>query len=83
DLNQVSVDDCWIHAKTDRIKASILSKFFDYTIQRGCLPRPFGVFYQEDRPAYEEVLENQIKRFSREPANLDELLSGSNYWEVN
>ncbi len=83
DLEKVSVNDCWVHDKTDRIKASILSKFFDYSVERGDLPRPFGVFYQEDRPTYETVLVDQIREHSNESADLDELLSGSNYWEVH
>jgi 2-oxoglutarate ferredoxin oxidoreductase subunit beta len=83
DLEEVSVNDCWVHDKTDRIKASILSKFFDYSVERGNLPRPFGLFYEEERPTYEKVLEDQIREHSGEPADLDALLSGSNYWEVN
>ncbi len=81
-LDEISVDDCWIHDPSDKIKASILSRFFDYSIERGSLPRPFGIFYQEDRPTYEQVLEDQLAEHSDEPADLDELLSGPNYWEI-
>ncbi|MCA6078343.1 2-oxoacid:ferredoxin oxidoreductase subunit beta [Fulvivirga sedimenti] len=82
DLDVNSVNDCWIHDPSDKIKASILSRFFDYSIERGSLPRPFGIFYQEDRPTYEQVLEDQLKEHSHEPADLDALLSGSNSWEI-
>ena len=83
ELEEVSVNDCWIHDPSDRIKASILSKFFDYSIERGSLPRPFGIFYQEERPTYEQVLEEQINEHRTETADLDELLSGGSSWEVH
>ena len=82
DLDTISVEDCWIHDPSDKIKASILSRFFDYSIERGSLPRPFGIFYQEDRPTYEQVLEDQLEEHSHETADLDALLSGQNSWEI-
>ncbi len=82
DLEKVSENDCWIHDPSDKIKASILARFFDYTVVRGDLPRPFGIFYQHERPTYEEVLVQQIKDHSHEKADLDTLLSGANPWEI-
>ena len=82
DLGEVSENDCWIHDPSDKIKASILSRFFDYTVVRGDLPRPFGIFYQHSRPSYEEVLEQQIRDHLHEKADLDALLSGPNSWEI-
>lgn len=82
DLSDVSENDCWVHDPSDKIKASILSRFFDYTVVKGDLPRPFGVFYEDERPTYEEVLEHQIKDHQHEPADLDALLSGENWWQV-
>jgi 2-oxoglutarate ferredoxin oxidoreductase subunit beta len=82
-LDDASIDECWIHDPADKIKASILSRFFDYSVERGDLPRPFGIFYQTDRPTYENVLEGQIVKRQSEPADLDELLSGNNFWHIN
>jgi 2-oxoglutarate ferredoxin oxidoreductase subunit beta len=82
ELDSTSVNDCWIHDPSDKIKASILSRFFDYSIERGSLPRPFGIFYQEERPTYEQVLVDQLREHSHEPADLDALLAGPNSWEI-
>jgi 2-oxoglutarate ferredoxin oxidoreductase subunit beta len=82
ELDEISPDDCWVHDTSDKIKASILSKFFDYSVEKGDLPRPFGIFYKEDRPTYEEVLEAQLKEHANEEADLDKLLSGSNWWNI-
>jgi 2-oxoglutarate ferredoxin oxidoreductase subunit beta len=82
ELDKVTVNDCWIHDPQDKIKASILSSFFDYGLERSDLPRPFGVFYKHDRPTYENVLQHQIEEHSSEPAVLDELLSGKNWWQI-
>ncbi|WP_217495927.1 2-oxoacid:ferredoxin oxidoreductase subunit beta [Mangrovivirga cuniculi] len=35
DMDSYSPDDCWIHDDEDKIKASILAEFFDYTEERG------------------------------------------------
>ncbi len=78
-----SVNDLWIHDPSDKIKASILTNFFDYDFNKGELPRPFGVFYQNSRPTYEDLLIAQIDQAkSSKEANLDKLLSGSNFWEI-
>lgn len=82
DLGEVSADDCWVHDPADKIKASILSRFFDYSVEKGELPRPFGIFYREDRPTYEQVLEEQLKEHAHEEADLDNLLSGPNWWKI-
>ena len=56
----VSANDCWIHDETDRVKAGILSRFFDNPKNENHLPRPFGVFYTEDRGRYEDKMQQQI-----------------------
>lgn len=81
-LENSGVDECWIHDPSDKIKASILSRFFDYGVEKGELPRPFGVFYKSDRARYEDVLQDQIDNHSDEKADLDELLSGNSTWEI-
>ena len=61
-LKDCSIDDLWIHDEKDRVKAGLLTRFFDADF-----PRPFGVFYSEDRPTYEDALvkqiDNAIKQF--------------------
>jgi 2-oxoglutarate/2-oxoacid ferredoxin oxidoreductase subunit beta len=59
--NGYSVNDLWVHNERDRMKASILVRFFDDMQKEGALPRPFGVFYSEDRPLYENMMQEQIE----------------------
>lgn len=82
-LDKVPVEKCWVHDPNDRIKASILARFFDYDIKKGDIPRPFGIFYRSERPTYEDVLTDQVQEHQSETADLDALLSGTNYWEVS
>ena len=80
-----SLEDLWIHDENDRIKATILCRFFDDPSQEDALPRPFGVFYQEDRYRYEEAMTEQLNFMKQNKGNpeLDALLEGSNSWEVD
>lgn len=72
-----SADDCWVHDEKDIYKAQILTRIFDDPQMEGHLPRPFGVFYQTDRPCYEDVMAAQLEEAaSRKPADLDKLLKG-------
>lgn len=83
-LNEVSADELWIHDEHDRTKAGILVRFFDDFRVEGHFPRPFGVFYSEDRYTYEDAMIQQIADAvsARGEGNLDRLLSGSSTWEV-
>ena len=84
-LKDVSENDLWIHDEKDKFKAQLLTSFFDDPKEEGHLPRPFGVFYSEDRYRYEEAMEEQIQ-FATEKSgkgNLDALLRGRNVWEVD
>jgi 2-oxoglutarate ferredoxin oxidoreductase subunit beta len=83
-LSDVTPNDLWIHDERDRVKAGILIRFFDDTSKLGHFPRPFGVFYVEDRPTYEVALNEQVDQAiaSKGAGNLDKLLSGNNVWEV-
>lgn len=80
-----SMNDLWIHDETDQIKASILTRFFDDPSKPGHLPRPFGVFYTENRYCYEDAMQEQISRASGsgQPNDLDALLRGKNTWEIS
>jgi len=80
-----SKDDLWKHDKTDRSKAGLLMRCFDSPTQEfESLPRPFGIFYQEDKTCYEELLHAQIKTSLdlKGDGDLEELLRGSNTWEI-
>ena len=79
-LEDCSIDDLWIHDEKDRVKAGLLTRFFDADF-----PRPFGVFYFEDRPTYEDALVQQIDNAieHKGQGNLDELLKGSNIWTID
>ncbi len=79
-LEDCSIDELWIHNEKDRVKAGLLTRFFDADF-----PRPFGVFYSEDRPTYEDALVQQIDDAMQQKGqgNLDDLLKGSNTWTID
>ncbi len=81
--NGTSANDLWIHDETDPVKASILVRFFDSPEKEGHLPRPFGIFYTENRFTYEDALNQQVQEaMAKAPADLDKLLRGKNVWEI-
>lgn len=83
--NGISLNDLWIHDEHDRVKANILSRFFDNPGMEHHLPRPFGVFYTEDRYCYEDRLEEQIATMihKKGKGDLDALLKGRETWTIN
>jgi len=84
ELKDVSANDLWIHNESDPLKASLLSRFFDSSSYLGHLPRPFGVFFVQDRPSYESQMANQIEEAikSKGEGDLDALLKGKNTWTI-
>lgn len=84
DMENTSVNDLWIHNENDRVKAGILARMFDHPSTEGAMPRPFGVFYAESRPCYEDLLNNQIEEITskRGKGNLDDILKGNSVWEI-
>lgn len=80
-----SVNDLWVHDERDRVKAGILSRFFDNPAKENHFPRPFGVFYVEDRFCYEDALNEQIKQVisTKGEGSLDKLLQGRETWEIH
>jgi 2-oxoglutarate ferredoxin oxidoreductase subunit beta len=80
-----SANDLWIHDEKDRVKAQILSRFFDDPKKENHLPRPFGIFYQEERFCYEDALNAQITDAikAKGQGDLDALLRGKNTWTIN
>ena len=81
----VSKDDLWIHDEKDRVKAGILSRFFDNPKKENHLPRPFGVFYVEERDCYEDRMMQQLNESisKKGPGDLDALLRGRETWTIN
>ncbi len=79
-----SLDDLWIHDEKDLRKAKILSDFFNDPDDIDFLPRPFGVFYFEEKPTYEDMLERQITETKEKhgEGDLDFILAGKTTWEV-
>src|SRR6202000_2067148 len=74
----------WIHDEFDFFKAQILVRMFDDPRVEGHLPRPFGVFYEVERPCYEVVLNQQIDEVirSKGEGDLDRLLRGNETWTI-
>ena len=68
-----------MHDEKNRVKADLLTRFFGED-----LPRPFGVFYSEERTCYEDALQAQIDQAveRKGEGDLDALLRGSNTWEI-
>ncbi|MBX6380245.1 MAG: 2-oxoacid:ferredoxin oxidoreductase subunit beta [Thermoflavifilum aggregans] len=80
-----SADDLWIHDEHDLYKAQMLVRLFDDPSVEGHFPRPFGVFYETQRPSYEELLQQQIEMAKGKygVGDLDKLLAGSETWTIN
>jgi len=79
-----SKDDLWVHDETDKVKASILTGFFEHYKDENTLPRPFGVLYREERSQYEQLIEDQINETITKhgTGDLDQMLSGNSTWNI-
>jgi 2-oxoglutarate/2-oxoacid ferredoxin oxidoreductase subunit beta len=79
-----SKDDLWIHDEHDRNKAWLLTSLFDDNSSEGKLPRPFGVLLADERPAYEELVKQQIAAAieRKGDGDLEALLTGEETWTV-
>jgi 2-oxoglutarate/2-oxoacid ferredoxin oxidoreductase subunit beta len=79
-----SADDCWIHDEADFYKAQILTRMFDDPRIEGHFPRPFGIFYQTERPCYEDEMKAQIEGTiaAKGKGDLDKLLRGNEVWTI-
>lgn len=85
DLNDGhSKDDLWIHNENDIYKAQILVRIFDDPTVEGHMPRPFGVFYEnQNRATYEDLMTAQLDAAkAKGEGNLDKLLRGNETWEI-
>ncbi|MEO8587852.1 MAG: 2-oxoacid:ferredoxin oxidoreductase subunit beta [Flavobacteriales bacterium] len=81
---EFSANDCWIHDERDNFKASILVRLFDDPRLEGAMPRPFGVFYVNDRATHEAKLQAQVAKAKevKGPGDLDALLKGEHTWTI-
>jgi len=81
---EYSESDLWIHDESDFYKAQILTRMFDDVRIEGHLPRPFGVFYQANRPTYEDIMQFQLTEAleKKGPGDLDKLLAGNETWTI-
>ncbi|NCX94885.1 MAG: 2-oxoacid:ferredoxin oxidoreductase subunit beta [Chitinophagia bacterium] len=83
DLNEgtYSQTDLWIHDESDKTKANLLARFPDFDLP---LPRPFGVFYAELRPTYEDLLNEQANELIAKKGKpmLNKILAGEKTWTV-
>lgn len=77
---QWSIDDCVVYDETSIELAGIVGRIF---WQEG-LPRPFGVFYREERATYDELLRMQIDAVTekRGSGDLDKLLRIGDTWVI-
>jgi 2-oxoglutarate ferredoxin oxidoreductase subunit beta len=82
--NDISPNDLWMHDEKDFYKTQLLIRMFDDPGMEGHFPRPFGVFYETNRPCYEDVMRMQIDEAiaTKGPGNLDKLLRGNEVWEI-
>lgn len=78
----VSKDDLWIHDENDKNKAFLLARFADYTEPH--FPRPFGVFYREDRACIEDDMTQQLADANAKKGKipLNKILSGDKTWTI-
>ena len=83
DLNgsDYSVDDAIVYDETSLELAEIVSRMS----QQPSMPRPFGVFYCEERPTYEQMLQDQVNEVTqkRGSGDLDKLLHAADTWSVS
>jgi 2-oxoglutarate ferredoxin oxidoreductase subunit beta len=74
------IDDVHEHDVNSANLARILGELF----WDPDLPRPFGIIYQEDRPTYEQMVQDQVDQAMAEdePSDLEGLLKGGDTWTV-
>jgi hypothetical protein len=71
-------DDCLVYDETSRELAGIVGRMF----WQSEMPRPFGVFYREERPTYDKLLHQQIGAITakRGKGDLQALLQTGDTW---
>ena len=76
-----SADDCMVYDETNRELAHLTIRLFDAPEH---LPRPFGVFYVEQRPTYDALVQQQLAEVQalRGPGDLRALLHAGETWTI-
>jgi 2-oxoglutarate/2-oxoacid ferredoxin oxidoreductase subunit beta len=77
-------NDLWVHDEKDKTKANLISRFFDTRFNGDLFPRPFGVIFAEERPTYDDVLEQQMETLyiRKGKIPLNKILSGNKTWTI-
>ena len=84
DVAETGTDGLWIHDSSDKMKAQLLTQMFDDP-QESDLPRPFGIFYREEKARYEDGVIGQIEQAvsAKGKPDLDQLLKGNFTWSID
>lgn len=84
ELTKESLENPWIHDENDKTKANLISRFFATTFQDVHFPRPFGIIYTEERPTYNEKMEEQLisAKNQKGKTRLNKILSGDKTWNI-
>jgi 2-oxoglutarate ferredoxin oxidoreductase subunit beta len=87
-----SAADLLVHDEHDYLKATLLSRFFDMPeishtengVEVSGFPRPVGVLFEQARPTYEVLVNQQIEeeRTRKGNGDLAALIAGKDVWEV-
>ena len=80
-LDDYSKDDLLVHDKYDKNLAMLICEMTYDEL----LPTPFGVFYIESKPTYDELFSNQIdeQTKSKGSGKLEDLIYTNNTWEIS
>lgn len=80
----IAPENLWIHDEKNKTKAFLLSQFVSMEQNGEPFPRPFGIFYAEERPVYEESMLNQINAIQAKKGkmSLNHILSGDKTWVI-
>jgi 2-oxoglutarate/2-oxoacid ferredoxin oxidoreductase subunit beta len=84
DMTQECNNDLWVHDEKDKTKANLISRFFDTRFNGNHFPRPFGVIFAEERPTYDDILEQQMETLyiRKGKVHLNKILSGNKTWTI-
>jgi 2-oxoglutarate/2-oxoacid ferredoxin oxidoreductase subunit beta len=84
DMTQECNNDLWVHDEKDKTKANLISRFFDTKFNGEHFPRPFGVIFAEERPTYDDILNQQMETLyiRKGKIPLNKILSGNKTWTI-
>jgi 2-oxoglutarate/2-oxoacid ferredoxin oxidoreductase subunit beta len=84
DMTQECTNDLWVHDEKDKTKANLISRFFDTVFNGEHFPRPFGVIFAEERPTYDDILNQQMETLyiRKGKVPLNKILSGNKTWTI-